>query len=90
AEKALEKEEYEKAAGYVDGAINACRDTITSLKGELRSPIKIDYVKIIMGILLACSLIWLSMELWHGRIRKSGRREDKQTKEIGKSSKSNR
>jgi len=81
AEKALESEEYEKAAGYVDAAINACRDTITSLKGELRSPKSIDYVKIVMGIMLTCSLIWLSMELWHHRSIRRGKLSKNSEKE---------
>ncbi|MBS3136244.1 hypothetical protein J4401_04765, partial [Candidatus Woesearchaeota archaeon] len=73
AETALENEEYEKAAGYVDAAINACRDTITSLKGELRSPIKIDYVKIILGIIAVVAVTWLIADLYFGRNRRKSK-----------------
>ncbi|MBS3135542.1 hypothetical protein J4401_01120, partial [Candidatus Woesearchaeota archaeon] len=65
AEKALEKEEYEKAAGYVDGAINACRDTITSLKGSsLLSKEKGSMFVSILVLIIAILAIWLGMEMW--------------------------
>ncbi|MBS3135934.1 hypothetical protein J4401_03160, partial [Candidatus Woesearchaeota archaeon] len=77
AEKALEKEEYEKATGYIEAAINACRDTITSLGGSMQMPSpKTDYFKVFLMVISASMFAWLVMELWFKR----GRRQKRQIK----------
>ncbi|MBS3136704.1 hypothetical protein J4401_07160, partial [Candidatus Woesearchaeota archaeon] len=71
AETALKNGEYEKAAGYVDAAINACRDTITSLNKTLLTPAKVDYLKLIMLLTIVVLAVWLAMEFWQKRQKKS-------------------
>ena len=57
-----------KAASLIEAAINACKETITSLSKEkllMKSPAKRDTIKIIMAIVILTLVIWLIMEVWH-------------------------
>jgi parallel beta-helix repeat protein len=73
AEKAMDEEDYSVAAAYIEAAINACKETITSVNKprlpELLSPKNINLLAIILGVLILTMGVWFGMEAWHRKHR---------------------